>query len=175
MKLMEGNAVYLDSDKPHGNISQGLRLETSKTGQRPYAVVVACSDSRVIPECIFSAGIGELFVIRTAGNVIDVPQLGSIEYALEHLGTKLVVVLGHTCCGAIAAAVKGATEGFTGSIVKHIREAAGDEKDEYAVCVKNVQHGVRRIVNELGLSEADGNTEVIGAVYHIESGKVEFI
>ena len=69
-------------------------------GQKPYAIVISCSDSRVIPEAIFSAGIGDLFVIRVVGNVLDNHQLGSIEYAAEHLGVKLIVMLGHTGCGA---------------------------------------------------------------------------
>lgn len=103
-------------------------MHTSKNGQKPYAVIVSCSDSRVIPECIFSAGIGDLFVIRVAGNVIDKYQLGSIEYAAEHLCCKLVVVLGHTQCGAVGAA-KGKCGGFVGFITDEIRRAVGTETD----------------------------------------------
>ena len=101
MKLEEGNRKYLTLKTGGGDISPAVRLRTCKNGQQPYAIVIACSDSRVIPECIFSAGIGELFTIRLAGNVIDDHQLGSIEYAVEHLGTNLVVVMGHTGCGAV--------------------------------------------------------------------------
>ena len=95
-KLKDGNKKYLDSETGKGNISRALRLYTKEHGQHPYAIVVTCSDSRVIPESIFSAGIGDLFVIRVAGNVIDDHQLGSIEYAASHLGSPLIVVLGHT-------------------------------------------------------------------------------
>ena len=106
-KLKEGNARYLDASSNPGDISKLIRKKTCEEGQSPYAIVVTCSDSRVIPESIFSAGIGELFVIRVAGNVIDNHQLGSIEYAADHLGTNLVVVLGHTHCGAVGAAIGG--------------------------------------------------------------------
>ena len=99
-KLQDGNQRYLTAETSTGNISSILRKKTTDEGQLPYAIVITCSDSRVIPESIFMAGIGEIFVIRVAGNVMDNHQLGSVEYAADHLGTKLVVVLGHTHCGA---------------------------------------------------------------------------
>ena len=105
-RLKEGNQQYLRAERPSGNISPAVRKETAAHGQKPFAVVIACSDSRVIPEDIFSCGIGDLFVIRTAGNTIDRPQLASIEYALHHLGTRLILVLGHTRCGAVGAALQ---------------------------------------------------------------------
>ena len=95
-RLRQGNARYLNASHAQGDVSPELRQSTFREGQHPYAIVLACSDSRVIPEAIFSAGIGELFVIRVAGNVVDRHQLGSIEYAEGHLGCNLVVVLGHT-------------------------------------------------------------------------------
>ena len=91
---------------------QALRKFTYEHGQHPHAIIVTCSDSRVIPETIFSAGLGELFVIRVAGNVIDDHQLGSIEYAAGHLGSPVVVVLGHTHCGAVDAAINSDPEGY---------------------------------------------------------------
>ena len=106
-RLIEGNRLYLDAASSGADISPAKRKETAENGQYPYAIVVTCSDSRVIPESIFSAGIGELFVIRVAGNVLDDHQLGSIEYAADHLGTKLIVLLGHTKCGAVGAAIEG--------------------------------------------------------------------
>lgn len=102
-RLKAGNQIYLNAKKGSGDVSPARRLSTSEEGQKPYAVIVSCSDSRVIPEYIFSAGIGELFVVRVAGNVIEGYQLGSIEYAVEHLGCRLVIVLGHTRCGAVSA------------------------------------------------------------------------
>ena len=101
-KLKEGNAKYLNAETSRGNISRMLRKYTHENGQHPYAIIITCSDSRVIPESIFSAGLGDLFVIRVAGNVIDDHQLGSIEYAADHLGSPLIVVLGHTLCSAVS-------------------------------------------------------------------------
>ena len=103
-KLNSGNRHYLlTSDK-------SLLEDTAKNGQHPYAIVICCSDSRVIPEQIFSASVGDLFVIRVAGNVLDNHQLGSIEYAAAHLGCGLIVMLGHTHCGAVDAALSGHTD-----------------------------------------------------------------
>ena len=93
-KLKSGNMRYLLMNSNSGNVSAALRKFTYEYGQHPHAIIVTCSDSRVIPETIFSAGLGELFVIRVAGNVIDDHQLGSIEYAAGHLGSPVVVVLG---------------------------------------------------------------------------------
>ena len=106
-KLKEGNQRYLTAAANPGDVSPAIRQYTCENGQSPYAVVITCSDSRVISESIFSAGIGELFTIRVAGNVMDNHQMGSVEYAADHLGTKLAVVLGHTNCGAVGAAVAG--------------------------------------------------------------------
>ena len=129
-KLKEGNARYLDATSNPGDISAALRKRTCDEGQTPYAIVITCSDSRVIPESIFTAGIGELFTIRVAGNVMDHHQLGSVEYAADHLGTNLVVVLGHTHCGAVGATITSNPSGFVKYITDEIRLAIGDEKDE---------------------------------------------
>ncbi len=95
-RLKAGNEKYVKLSENTGDVSSEIRIETATNGQKPYAIVVACSDSRVIPETMFCSGIGDLFVIRVAGNVIDDHQLGSIEYAESHLGCRLVLVLGHT-------------------------------------------------------------------------------
>lgn len=173
-KLKEGNARYLDASSNPGDISKLIRKKTCEEGQSPYAIVVTCSDSRVIPESIFSAGIGELFVIRVAGNVIDNHQLGSIEYAADHLGTNLVVVLGHTHCGAVGAAIGGGAEGFIKSITDEILSAIGDEKDELKASCLNVERSVSAIRDGLKLSDAS-SLKACGAMYHIDSGKVEFL
>lgn len=170
-KLKEGNARYLSANVSTGDISPEIRKTTCEEGQTPYAVIVTCSDSRVIPESIFMAGIGELFVIRVAGNVIDKHQLGSIEYAADHLGSKLVVVLGHEHCGAVGAAMGHAPEGYVKYITDEICKAIGDEKDEYKACCLNVERSVSIIKESLG--EEDG-LKVCGAFYHIGSGAVEF-
>lgn len=175
-KLKEGNVKYLDATSNPGDISALLRKKTCEEGQFPYAVIITCSDSRVIPESIFSAGIGELFVIRVAGNVIDNHQLGSIEYAVDHLGSKLVLVMGHRYCGAVGAAMSGDPSGFVKSITDMIREAIGDEKDELRASCLNVKNSVSVIRDSLKFQgDEDSDVKVCGAMYHIDSGKVEFI
>ena len=176
-RLIEGNLRYLNAVTNAGDVSPQLRARTANEGQRPYAIIITCSDSRVIPESIFSAGIGELFVIRVAGNVLDNHQLGSIEYAAEHLGTKLIVMLGHTRCGAVAAAIEGHSDGFIGYILKDISEAIGSEKDDFTASCLNVRHGVARIREELTIHPIDDakGLEVVGAIYHVDDGRVEFL
>ncbi|MCM1127181.1 MAG: carbonic anhydrase [Lachnospiraceae bacterium] len=175
-KLKEGNQRYLTAMTNSGDMSPQIRQKTCDEGQSPYAVIVTCSDSRVIPEGIFSAGIGELFVIRVAGNVMDNHQLGSIEYAAGHLGSKLVVVLGHEHCGAVGAAMQGEPDGFVKYITDEIRKAIGEEKDEYKACCLNVERAVSVVKESLGVSDTDENgLKVCGAFYHIGSGEVEFL
>ena len=176
-RLKAGNERYLTAECCPGDISPRLRLHTSIHGQTPYAIIITCSDSRVIPESIFSAGLGELFVIRVAGNVIDDHQLGSIEYAASHLGTPLIVVLGHTRCGAVDAAINSDPEGYIRFITDEIKAAIGVETDDYRACCLNVRHSMELIEHSLqihSMEEREG-LRVIGAVYHIDSGKVDFI
>lgn len=174
-KLKEGNKRYLTAASNPGDISPKIRQYTCENGQSPYATVITCSDSRVIPEAVFSAGIGELFTIRVAGNVMDHHQLGSVEYAADHLGTKLVVVLGHTNCGAVGAAVHHDPSGFVKYITDEIRRAIGDEKDETKASCLNVQRSVSVIRESLKKMVDRGDLTVCGALYHIDSGEVEFL
>lgn len=175
-KLKNGNEHYLSAEKNEGDISPALREKTCAQGQSPYAVIVTCSDSRVIPESIFSAGLGELFVIRVAGNVIDNHQLGSIEYAAEHLGCRLIVVMGHDHCGAVGAAIGSEPEGYVKSITDEIKKAIGDETDGYKASCLNVLHSVKKIEDSFAINE-DGESGlcVCGALYHLENGRVEFL
>ena len=173
-KLKQGNETYL-KDKNNGDISLLKRQDTFQNGQHPYAIIISCSDSRVIPESIFNAGIGDLFVIRVAGNVMDDHQLGSVEYAAHHLGVKLIVVLGHNHCGAVDAAVNHDPDGYIKFITDEIKKAVGDEKDEYKACCLNVKHSIEIIENSFEIhQEEEHGLKVIGAVYHIENGKVDF-
>lgn len=175
-KLKAGNARYINAKTGEGDVSPALRLKTCTEGQAPYAVIVTCSDSRVIPESIFSAGIGELFVIRVAGNVIDDHQLGSIEYAAEHLGCRLVLVMGHDRCGAVDAAIHHETENYIRYITDEIKKAIGDEQDDYKACCLNVRHSVRRIEESLEIrQEEEHGLRVCGALYHLADGRVEFL
>ena len=177
LKMEEGNRKYLTLKTGDGDISPAVRLRTCRNGQQPYAIVIACSDSRVIPESIFSAGIGELFTIRVAGNVIDDHQLGSIEYAVEHLGTNLVVVMGHTGCGAVEAAIHHEPSGYIKYITDEIRLAIGEETDPYRASCLNVMHSIRQISDTLDINNLRHGKDpaVIGAMYHIDDGHVEFL
>ncbi len=176
-KLQQGNEKYINASSNPGDVSPAIRKDTCENGQHPYAIVITCADSRVIPEAVFSAGIGELFVIRDAGNVMDGFQLGSVEYAADHLGTNLVVVLGHTQCGAVGAALGGGAEGFIKSITDEIKAAIGDETDAYKASCLNVRNSIAKIENGLQIpagGEKNG-LRVVGAIYHIEDGSVEFL
>ena len=210
-KLKKGNKRYMEVSANPGDISAKLRKDTCLNGQNPYAVIITCSDSRVIPEGIFTAGIGELFVIRVAGdvsviitnliyqrilpllsrkdesvgqenffmsggagNVMDRHQIGSVEYGAEHLGCKLVVVLGHDHCGAVGAAIHDEPSGFVKFITDEIRRAIGDEKDEFKASCLNVKQSVSMLKESLKFGQ-DGDVKVVGAIYHIEDGAVEFL
>ena len=128
----------------------------------------------MIPEAVFSAGIGELFTIRVAGNVMDNHQLGSVEYAADHLGTNLVIVLGHTNCGAVGAALSSSPDGFVKYITDEIKKAIGDEKDALKASCLNVERSVSIIKEKLKLTD-ESPLKVCGAIYHIDRGKVEFM
>ncbi len=168
-RLTEGNREY----RKNGSVE--LRMRTAKEGQHPYAIVVCCSDSRVIPERIFSADIGELFVIRVAGNVLDNHQMGSIEYAASHLGCNLVIMLGHTGCGAVAATLSGHSDGYISYITDDIRTAIGDNKNPDEACMLNVLHGVELIRKEFSSHPQIRNVDIRGAIYDIESGEVRWL
>ena len=175
-RLREGNRRYL-AGLPDGDVSAAARLETAEHGQHPGAIVIACSDSRVIPEAIFSAGIGELFVIRVAGNVLDKHQLGSIEYAAAHLHCPLILVLGHTGCGAVAAALSGGGEGYIQYITDEILRAVGEERDPDRACCLNVAHALDSIREAFAEHPEIPSADLVmrGAVYDIRSGEVRWL
>ncbi len=175
--MKEGKNRYLQGKQMNCDISSEIRQKTSKEGQHPYAIVITCADSRVIPEAIFSAGIGDLFVIRVAGNVLDNHQLGSIEYAAGHLDANLIVMLGHTRCGAVSAAIHGDTTGYIRYITEDIHAAIGMETNDYKATVLNVKHGVSEIRQAFAEHPEieSGELDIVGAVYNIETGKVDWI
>ena len=176
-RLKAGNERYLRARTSTSDISPELRAQTAAEGQRPYAIVLACSDSRVIPEAIFSADIGDLFVIRVAGNIVDNHQMGSIEYADEHLGCHLVVVLGHTGCGAVEAAIHHELTGNVKFIGDEIAQAVGGEKDEDAATLKNIEHSVQKIKDrrDVLMEGEEFDLRIVGALYHTDTGLVEFL
>ena len=172
-RLTEGNRRW----QQVGEKIDALRRDTARTGQKPYAIVIACSDSRVIPEQLFDAGLGELFVIRVAGNVLDRHQLGSVEYAAAHLHCRMILMLGHTGCGAVGAALSGGGDGFIRYITDEILLAVGEERDPLRACEKNVLHGVQLLRREFAEHPEipAEDLEIRGAVYDIESGEVRWL
>ena len=123
-RLEQGNARFVAGESTHENTGADRMAETAKNGQHPFATVITCSDSRVPVARVFDQGIGDLFVIRVAGNVSDVDEVGSIEYGVDHLGTPVMVVLGHTNCGAVTAVVTNAElHGSIPPLVDNIKPA----------------------------------------------------
>ena len=175
--LIEKNELYAASGKNEGDISRARREDTAVNGQSPYAVIITCSDSRVSPEHIFGAGIGELFVIRIAGNVIDDHALGSVEYGAEHLHAKAVLVLGHTGCGAVGAALTGSAHGYIKTITDEISSGLSQGISAEQAEILNVFGSVERIrESEIMKSlEANGSVVIQGALYDTFSGQVEYI
>jgi carbonic anhydrase len=181
--LMEGNERFVNRKLLHPNQSLERRREVAQS-QRPFAVVLGCSDSRVPPEVIFDQGIGDLFVIRIAGNILNDGILGSMEYAVEHLGTSLIMVLGHQRCGAVEATVKAAeAPGHIPALLTAIRPAVEEGKGRPGDLLENaIRANVRRVVSQLKDSRPilaeevhQGHLRVVGAHYDLESGRVEVL
>lgn len=187
--LMDGNARFVSGDVEHPNQSAESREEVI-SGQQPFAIIVGCSDSRIPPEIVFDQGIGDIFVIRTAGQVMDNATLASIEYGAEHLGVPLVVVLGHDSCGAVRAAVEGGeAPGHLGCLVDAISPAVDEieeeetnetSEDDLIDCVIDIN--IENIVYQLESSEPilselveEGELTIVGARYHLDSGEVEIL
>jgi carbonic anhydrase len=182
--LSAGNQRYVSGKLQHPHQSPERRTELANS-QVPSAVIIGCADSRTAPELLFDQGLGDLFVIRVAGNVVDDHALGSVEYAAEHLGTKLIVVLGHERCGAIKAArdsvgAKSEAHDHIASLVAAIRPAvdATIGADADATCKANV-HAVEQVLktSEPVLREMvdAGQLKVVGAYYDLDTGVVTFL
>ena len=181
-ELNAGNAQYLAGEADM-NISADLR-EKLTNGQKPHTVVITCSDSRVPPELIFNADLGELFTIRTAGNVVGEFEVGSVEYAVDHLGSQLVLVMGHSSCGAVGAAVEGHASGNVEHIIHEItpsvNEASKTETDKDAIADKaedlNVENTLSKLRESSVIKELEdaGKIKLVGAKYNIETGKVTY-
>jgi len=182
-KLLEGNKRFVNSQMIHINQDLERRKEMFE-GQNPFAVIVGCSDSRIPPEIIFDQGLGDLFVIRTAGHVVDDIALGSIEYAVEHLGVQLVVVLGHEKCGAVNAAVQGGKlHGNLEELVEEITPAVNAARNLPGDLLtnsieQNVKHVQKEIIDEseiIRTIQKNGNVKIIGGVYSLSNGAVTFL
>ncbi len=179
-KLADGNKRYVDAKLSHPDQTAERRTEVAK-GQHPFAAIVSCSDSRVPPEVIFDQGLGDLFVIRLAGNILDDAALGSLEYAVEHLGVKHIMVLGHERCGAVDATVKGGeVPGHIGSLVKAIQPAVDKVRNQPGDLLDNaVRANVTMVVQQLKSSgpileelTKKGELTIDGARYDLDDGEV---
>ncbi len=187
--LREGNDRFARNDVRHPHADAARRHDTARDGQHPFAAIVACSDSRVPVELLFDQGIGDLFVIRVAGNVCAVDEAGSIEYAVEHLHLPLVVVLGHEQCGAVKAVAEGAHEhGSLEKLIARIRPAVDAVRRErpeltgeallHAAVERNVWHSVDELLSgspDIRRFMAEGRLKVVGAVYDIDSAQVTWL
>lgn len=181
-KLKLGNERYAKMVLKHPNVTRERR-DLLTTFQHPFAVIISCSDSRVPPEIIFDQGLGDLFVIRNAGNVFDEHVLGSVEYAVEHLGVNLVVVMGHESCGAVAASLNTdkaspAIESIKKEIAPAICECKQDNKLTPADIAKvHAKQVAESIMDDKDLypSIKKRGIKVISAYYNLSTGKVEFL
>jgi carbonic anhydrase len=178
-KLRLGNHRYASGNPKHGNQDAGRRQQVLG-GQDPYAVIVTCSDSRVPASLIFDVGLGDIFVIRTAGNVLGNITLGSVEYAITHLGTKLVVVMGHTHCGAVTAAVQGGeVHGHLANVVEAIKPAiaiagSGSIPAVIEANASIVAETMKKRCKAIG-DACDEGLIIVPAVYDLKSGQVDFL
>jgi carbonic anhydrase len=186
--LKRGNESYLrgESVKPE-QIAPERRLEQA-VSQQPFCVLVGCSDSRVPPELLFGRGLGELFIVRNAGNVVDLAAMGSIEYGVTVLGVPLIVVLGHERCGAVAAAIDVVEHdtnlpGSIGQIVEPIIPAVlrAQRSGNEDLLTRSVKANVARVVDRLKHTEQllsdrvhAGTLKVVGAYYNLQTGSVNF-
>ncbi|MGE0076464.1 MAG: carbonic anhydrase [Bacteroidales bacterium] len=179
-ELKNGNKRFLENILVNTNYKQ--RIEETKSGQKPHSVVIACMDSRVPPEIIFDQGIGNIFSIRVAGNVEDENVLGSLEYAVEHTGSKLIVVMGHSHCGAVTGAVKDVELGNLTQLLAQIKPAIVKDASEQNIIDETAKNNVKITIQDiLSKSEVvsemvhEGKVKIIGAFYDVETGIVTFM
>jgi carbonic anhydrase len=182
-RLLEGNQHYVAGTPTHPDQSVERRTSLAE-GQTPFAIILTCSDSRVAPELYFDQGLGDLFVLRNAGNVLDDHTIGSIEYAVEHLHAGLIVVVGHAKCGAVAATVAGGhAPGHIHSIVESIAPAyesvakqEGDKVDNTVRAnARRVAGILARVEPILGEAVKSGRVKVVAGRYDLATGRVEIL
>ncbi|MDR3110127.1 MAG: carbonic anhydrase [Planctomycetaceae bacterium] len=187
-KLQEGNSRFVVGNTQHPNANTDCAKETAEHGQHPFATILCCSDSRVPLSVVFDQGIGDIFSVCAAGNVTGPAQNGSIEYGVAHTGTRLVVVLGHTKCGAVTAAcTNGGHECNIETLMRAIapavkRTEASTGKTGAEIiepcCKENVYLQIEQLYrcSEI-LREAarSGELQIVGAIYDVSTGKVDFI
>lgn len=181
-RLRDGNARYAaDLRSLDSLLSHRRKAEMAAAQQEPFAIILGCSDSRVPAEVVFDQGLGDLFVIRVGGNVVAPSQIGSVEFAATRFGTRLVVVMGHTMCGVVLAALEPAPADTRNqaSIVERVRAALGDRSESPDEAVRaNVRASVAALREGSPLLRQliqDSGLRIVGAVYCLETGRVEFL
>ena len=180
-RLKAGNKRFV-SDKLDGKLQNSDRRGSLTGGQEPYAIILSCADSRVVPELAFDAGLGELFVCRVAGNVANSSTIASIEYAVAHIGSPVIVVLGHESCGAVTAAIGGGDNGYNlNHLLAHVAPAmaASDENATVNdVVKKNAELTVKELKTRSGIirdAVDGGKLQIVPAYYNLGSGKVDYL
>lgn len=174
-RLIEGNLRYTSDQLTHPNLSSTRRDEI-KAGQAPFATILGCSDSRVAPEIIFDQGLGDLFIVRVAGNVVGPIETDSIEYSVKYLGSSLILVMGHQSCGAVDAVVQGKTADIE-DVANLIKPAIRGTKDLEAAIKANVRWVVSQIKQAPFLKKMidQKKLDCVGAYYQLGTGKVEIL
>lgn len=179
-RLKTGNANFV-ADSMDGKLQDSNRRNDLVGGQKPYAIILSCADSRVVPELAFDTGLGEIFVIRVAGNTANASSIASIEYAVAHLGVNLIVVLGHESCGAVTAAIAGGDNGHhLNHLLAHITPAVAASKDREVNAVVKVNANLTAAAlgqrsDIIRDAEENGGLKVIPAFYNLGSGKVDLL
>ena len=188
--LQEGNERFCRNLKANRDLLE--QVNATRDGQWPFAAVLSCIDSRTSAELIFDQGLGDIFSIRIAGNIVNDDILGSLEFSCKIAGAKLIVVLGHTCCGAIRGACDGVELGHLTGLLRNIHPAVGSVREPRDPALRNSGNGtfveavsrahVRRVVESIPerssvLQELElaGTIDVVGAVYDVSNGRVEFL
>lgn len=185
-RLKEGNNKYIGAIYNKNPIGELVRKELYEKGQKPYAIVLGCSDSRVVPEDVFYTGLGELFVIRVAGNIVDSAVLGSIEYAIEGLDIPLIVVMGHENCGAVKAVeveegLSGDVKKLVSKIIPSYKQAKKQGGTEQEILQHAIEFNVENSINEIKKNEVVANklkenkVKIVGMYYNLQTGKVSLL
>jgi carbonic anhydrase len=180
--LKEGNQRFLEKNEHDRDLH--IQVQNTSDGQFPYAVVLSCIDSRVPVELVFDQGVGDVFSARVAGNIINEDILGSIEYACGVAGSKAILVLGHTKCGAVTAACKGVELGNITALLSKVKPAIANvqetdgEVEVEEVTKANVNQSIKEIRENSSMLadlENEGKIKIVGAVYHVEDGRVSYL
>ncbi len=180
-RLKAGNERFV-VDKLDAKLQDSSRRSSLTGGQEPYAIVLSCADSRVVPELAFDTGLGEIFVVRVAGNIANSSSIASIEYAVAHIGSPVIVVLGHESCGAVTAAVGGGDNGYNlNHLLGHITPAIAASDDDASVndvVKKNAQLTAEELKSRSAIirdAVNSGKLKIVPAYYNLGSGKVDFL